>query len=132
MNGKMKKVNGSDNEYITTFTTNKNIKEETPTEIGAFEGPKGVLKMYHIYHCINKHYMFTETEKQPRKYVGFVLADSLDQAFKLSQNDFNPDYAKYGARSTSVGDLIQDFYGFYMVCNTGFRLICLVDEESHE
>lgn len=34
-------------------------------------------------------------------------ADSLEEAFRLSQNDFNEEYAKIGVRSTSVGDIIQ-------------------------
>lgn len=119
-------------EGITTFTTNKDIKESCPESIGAYEGPKSILNMYHIYHAINKKYMFSEHEKQPRKYIGFVLAKDMNEAFTLSQNDFNPDYRKFRARSTSVGDIIQDNYGFYMVCNTGFKLLCLVDEEGHE
>jgi hypothetical protein len=117
---------------ITTFTTNQEIKEQCSDSIGAYEGPKSVLKMYHIYHAINKKYMFTEHEKQPRKYIGFVLAKDMNEAYNLSQNDFNPEYRQYKARSTSVGDLIQDNYGFYMVANEGFKLLCLLDEEGRE
>jgi hypothetical protein len=93
---------------------------------------KDVLKQYHVYHAINKQYRFTETEKQPREYAGFVLAKNMEEAFKLSQNDFSPEWQKYGVRSTSVGDIIQDDYGFYMVCGTGFKLLCLLDEEGRE
>lgn len=119
-------------EGITTFTTNQEIKNTCSEEIGAYEGPKTSLKMYHIYHSINKKCMFTEQEKQPRKYIGFVLAKDMNEAFTMSQNDFNPDYKKYNARNTSVGDLIQDDYGFYMVMNIGFKLLCTLQEDGHE
>jgi len=122
----------SESKSITTFTTNQDIKNNNPEDIGAFEGPKKVLEMFHIYHAVNKKYMFQEVDKQPRKYIGHVMANNMDEAFKLSQNEFNPDYASYKARSTSVGDLIQDSYGFYMVLNNGFKLICLVDDEGAE
>lgn len=111
---------------VVTHTTNHEIKSETPRNIGAYEGPKPILCMFHIYHCIDEEDMFTDKEKQPRKYVGSVMAEDLDDAFKMAQNDFNPEYRKYNVRSTSIGDLIQDDYGFYMVSGTGMKLICLV------
>lgn len=114
---------------ITTYTTNKEVKSATPESIGAFEGPQDIKKMYHIYHAINKKYMFTETEKQPRKYVGYVIATDLTEAYRLAQFDSDQ---RQGVRATSVGDLIQDNYGFYMVATNEFKLICLVDEEGRE
>lgn len=112
---------------VTTHTTNHEIKSQTPENIGAFEGPQPMLSMFHIYHCIEKQYMFTDRERQTRKYVGSVMAKDLDDAFRMAQNDFNEDYRKYKVRSTSIGDLIQDDYGFYMITGIGMKLLCLVD-----
>jgi len=73
---------------------------------------------FHIHHATGP-LKFTETKSQPRKYVGFVNATSLDEAFKKSQNldeEWNP-----GVRSTSVGDVIQDDDKFYLVKGIGFE-----------
>jgi len=75
------------------------------------------MKQYHIFHAVSP-LRFTETEIQPREYAGFVNANSLEEAFKLSQTDFNSDW---DARSTSVGDVIQDDDKFFMVCGVGFK-----------
>lgn len=37
-----------------------------------------------------------------------IDCESLEEAFKLSQNDFSERYASLGKRSTSVGDIIID------------------------
>jgi hypothetical protein len=81
---------------------------------------------YHIFHSTGSN-AFEEVEKQPRRYVGFVTANSLDEAFFLSQTD-NSDWAMNEVRSTSVGDVIQQDDQFFMVCGTGFRE--LVEEEE--
>lgn len=75
---------------------------------------------YHIHHStgINK---FEEVEKQPREYAGFVIANSLDDAYMKSQNMEEPWNTFYPCRSTSVGDVIQDGDKFFMVCGIGFR-----------
>ena len=89
------------------------------------------MTKYHIHHATGV-YAFKEVEDQPREHVGFVKADSLEDAFKLSQNDrrtngeeeqlnndvWNP---AHPCRSTSVGDVIQDNDKFFMVCGTGFK-----------
>jgi hypothetical protein len=67
--------------------------------------------------------MFTDEIDQKREYVGFVEAESLDDAFYKSQNldediNWNPTNPK---RSTSVGDIIQDSKGFHLVEGVGFR-----------
>jgi hypothetical protein len=51
-----------------------------------------------------------------------IDCESLEQAFKLSQNDFSDRYASLGKRSTSVGDIIIDTDEIihYMVAGTGF------------
>jgi hypothetical protein len=109
--------------------TQVHILYSSPDQIGVHEeAPQVVLKMFHIYHSVNPITRFTEAENQLREYVGFVMATDMEHAYKMAQNDFNSDYQKYKVRSTSVGDLIQDNYGFYMVCDKGFKLICLVDE----
>lgn len=90
------------------------------------------LKMFHIFHAINKVFMYTEKLEQPRKYVGWVMAKDLNDAWEKAQNDFNSDYARYGARSTSVGDVIQDPEALYLVKNTGFEKICDLNDEGQE
>lgn len=87
------------------------------------------MEQYHIYHCTQAGVRFTETENQPRVYAGFVQADSLEEAYMLSQNQGDGDVwnAVNPCRSTSVGDVIQSDEGFYMVCGIGFRLL---DETS--
>jgi hypothetical protein len=105
----------------------------TPEEIGV-EGAIPVnepLKVYHIFLAVNSSALFTEEQFQIRKYVATVVARDLEEAFKLAQNDFNPEYASKKQRSCSVGDLIQDNEGFYMVCSSGFKLICLL-ETGHD
>jgi hypothetical protein len=82
------------------------------------------MKKFNIYHStgINK---FKEVENQERIYVGDVKADSLEEAYMLSQNQGDGDEwnATNPCRSTSVGDVIQGDDGFYMVCGTGFKLL---------
>ena len=78
------------------------------------------MAQYHIFHSVGPR-MFSETVKQPREYVGFVEASSLEDAFAKSQNGDNPWNPYQPCRSTSVGDVIQDNSGFYMVLGLGFR-----------
>lgn len=77
------------------------------------------MKQYHVFHCTSP-LRFTETEIQPRQYVGFVQADSLEKAFEYAQND-HVDWAMNEVRSTSVGDVIQDYDKFFMVLSVGFK-----------
>lgn len=52
--------------------------------------------------------------------AGKVEADNLEDAFRLSQNDFGS-WSENDRRSTSVGDLIIDPSGFVaLVAPTGF------------
>jgi hypothetical protein len=76
-------------------------------------------QQFHIYHSTGKD-RFQEIEIQPRVYAGFVYANTLEEAFKLSQTDFNSDW---DTRSTSIGDVIQADDGFYMVLGKGFKLL---------
>lgn len=79
-----------------------------------------MARMFMIHHA-NGPKRFTETDVMPREYAGFVHAESIEEAFKLSQNDFNPEWASQENRSTSVGDIIQDDDKFFMVCGMGFK-----------
>ena len=64
--------------------------------------------VYYIYHP-NGGSMNHECTPGLHMYdmVYKLEADSLEEAFKLSQNDFNEQYASKGLRSTSVGDIIM-------------------------
>lgn len=81
------------------------------------------MKQYHIHHCTNR--LFKEVEKQPRKYAGIVEANSMEEAFQLSQNIEEPWNTVHPCRSTSVGDVIQEDDKLYMVCNVGFKELTL-------
>jgi hypothetical protein len=79
------------------------------------------------YHCTPAMYEYTK--------VAEIFASSVEEAFKMSQNDFNEQYALLGIRSTSVGDIIamtgDDYLGFYgqsdksimLVKGTGFQSV---------
>lgn len=89
------------------------------------------MKQYYIFHAISP-LKFTETEIQPREYTGFVVADSLEKAFILSQNDENVWNTANPCRSTSVGDVIQDDDKFYMVCGIGFKELRTPEEIAED
>lgn len=83
-------------------------------------------QQYHIFHSIGVN-KFNEVERQPRNYVGFVTASSLEKAFEYAQND-HVDWAMNEVRSTSVGDVIQSDGRFFMVCGIGFKELILEEE----
>lgn len=77
---------------------------------------------YRIHHPFNG-VLNTECVRGQHEYqeVTFVNATSLHQAYFLSQNDFNEQYASLNIRSTSVGDIITDPEGkHHMVKPMGF------------
>ena len=78
------------------------------------------MAQYHIYHSTGKD-RFQEVENQPRKYAGFVEANSFQEAFVKAQNTDSEWSEYHQARSTSVGDVIQGEDKFMMVCGTGFK-----------
>jgi hypothetical protein len=86
------------------------------------------MKQYHIFHATHPGLRFTETEIQPRQYVGFVEANSLEKAFEYAQND-HVDWAMNEVRSTSVGDIIQDDDKFFMVCGMSFKELIEPEED---
>jgi hypothetical protein len=53
---------------------------------------------------------YTILHKVPNGYNQVAVVESKDiiDSFKMAQNDFNPDYAELGVRSTMVGDVIID------------------------
>ena len=57
--------------------------------------------------------------------VATLLAHNLEEAFRLSQNDFSKEYSALGIRSTSVGDIIVDIRNekHYFVKGVGFEEI---------
>ena len=103
----------------------------TPEEIGVKDVPKNTPKLYQIFLSVESSSIYTEEEFQIRRFAGTVIAKDLEDAFLHAQNDFNPDYAKNKVRSCAVGDIIMDDHGFYMVCESGFKLICLL-ETGHD
>lgn len=64
--------------------------------------------IYSIYHPLNGS-LNSQCKCNTFMYelVFRIECDSLHEAFTLSQNVFNEDYALLGIRSTSVGDIIQ-------------------------
>ncbi len=87
------------------------------------------MRQFHIFHATGKD-RFTEKMNQPREYTGYVDAESLEEAFRLSQNVEEHWNKVNPCRSTSVGDVIQDDGTFYMVAGTGFTE--LVEPEENE
>lgn len=86
------------------------------------------VKIYHSYGPDR----FEEVEDQPRKQVAEIDAENLEDAYKKSQNideTWNP---KNPCRSTSVGDVLEIPEGFYMVCNTGFKLLDKLSQNDSE
>lgn len=76
-------------------------------------------QIYNIYHAIGPE-KFTESQDQIRIYVGHVEANSLNQAYALTQNLEWPWNINSPCRSTSVGDVIECDGKFYMVAGIGF------------
>lgn len=89
------------------------------------------MQQYHIYHSTGSN-RFKKVEVQPRTYAGFVQANSLEEAFSMSQNiDYDWNFA-FPCRSTTVGDVIQSDDGFYMVCGIGFQLLDYLSKNESE
>ncbi len=86
-------------------------------------------RQFHIHQAIKP--TFNETEVQLRKYVGFVNAESLNEAFVLSQTE-NHDWQKNEVRSTSVGDVIQDYDKLFLVKSVGFQELTAITEPEEE
>ena len=102
---------------------------------GIFSQPG--MTLYHIYHIVDPEYIGREIERTPRLYAGFVVAESIGQAYTVAQNnDSNANMGGWAknndVRSTSIGDVIFDGSGFHMVTSDNFKLICDVNEDHPE
>jgi hypothetical protein len=82
------------------------------------------MALFQIWHN-NTDSKFTNTILAERTLIGTIEADSFKDAFKMAQNDWNPEYCKFGVRSTSVGDMIRDLQtgDVYIVQGLGFLKI---------
>ena len=87
-------------------------------------------RQFHIFHATGPC-RFTPVEEQPRIYAGWINATSLENAFKLAQND-NHSWSFDDTRSTCVGDVIQDNDDFYMVTGSGFKLLQSMEDLKNE
>lgn len=81
------------------------------------------MKRYIIYHPSALLMNNKCQEDIEFRLIGEVSAETLNHAFVNSQNDFNEEYEKFGARSTSVGDIIESDGAFNMVVNDGFKVL---------
>ena len=83
------------------------------------------MDYYNIYHPFDgviNHECSPDTHMF--EYIGMVKANSLQDAFSKSQNDFNDEYAELNRRSTSVGDIIAGpDNACHMVMGTGFKKV---------
>lgn len=87
------------------------------------------LKCYHLYHVIDDDQIGKENEgRVSRMYIGTFYAIDLEHAFeKCTHND--ADYQQFGEiRDTMTGDVLCDDYGFYMICQQGFKLIAVLSD----
>lgn len=80
------------------------------------------MKTYTISHPINGKMNHDCVDSVEYMDICDLSANSLEEAFKLAQNDFNEDYRQGNVRSTSVGDIIIDVEEdkSYLVKGTGF------------
>jgi hypothetical protein len=67
--------------------------------------------------CIRGQYSY--------ELITSVQAESLEDVFRLAQNDFSEGYANLSIRSTSIGDIIVDVRHekHYFISNVGFTEI---------
>lgn len=86
------------------------------------------MEVFNIYHAVGPE-RFTETKDQIRLYVGHVEANSLEMAYRLSQNMEWPWNINSPCRSTSIGDLIECNNKFHMVCSFGFKELFFEEEQ---
>lgn len=121
-------------------TESANLKAIQMTNIELSHTPKR-LRKFDIYHAIEVGKRFTEMEHQHRVYVGSVKANSVEQAYVLSQNVDKCWTELQGElngmrvqpqRSTSVGDVILDNNDLYLVCGCGFKAIGHVRDEDYD
>lgn len=106
-----------------------------PSDIGieGYQDKKDTLnlKCYHLYHVVDDEQIGKENEgRVERKYIGtFYATDIVCAALKCNHRDV--DYHQFGKiRDTMIGDVLCDELGFYMICETGFKLIAILTDHE--
>jgi hypothetical protein len=95
------------------------------------------MKRYEIWHSVGED-KFSEVEHQEREYVATVMANSIEMAYRASQNHEWAWNIDSPCRSTSVGDVIKVGLQYFMVCGFGFKELvppseadCWDGDDSH-
>jgi hypothetical protein len=89
----------------------------------------GKLKRFGIYHPKDGYMnVLCKTDVCEYEFAANVEAENLVRSFYMSQNDLNPEYAKQGKRSTSVGDIITYNDKVFMVNGMGYKRIPKTNE----
>ena len=118
-------------EYEKNSTAEQSDEQSAATVEDTPSAENNTLRQFHIYHATGPD-AFTPVEAQPREYTGFVNAKNLAEAFRLAQHG-STEWVVYGdARSTCVGDVIQDNDKFYMVTGSGFELLLSEEDRKNE
>ena len=86
---------------------------------------------HNIYHSLD-YDRYSEEETQNRQYVGSIDAESLEDAFKKTQNLNGIWNESKPCRSTSIGDVIENKEGFYLVLSMGFKLLDQMSQNESE
>jgi hypothetical protein len=113
------RINSIQNNDHLSYETKMNLLKDKEEKLHDLLAKIGT---YDIYFAINPSY--DDDPDQEREFVGNVYANSLEEAFKNSQNLFQDWNPLNPCRSTSVGDAIKDPEGrLHMVCGMGFKEI---------
>jgi len=87
------------------------------------------LKRFGIYHPKDGFMNITcKVDICEYEHVAHIEAENLVRAFYMGQNDFNPEYAAKGKRSTSVGDVITYNDKVFMANGMGFKRVSKTTE----
>lgn len=83
-------------------------------------------RVYEIYHPVGEGFHAMNHCCKPGfvyESIGMVWGAHKGIAFARAQNDFNPEYAALGHRSTSVGDVLHDIIDdkYYVIEGVGFE-----------
>jgi len=82
------------------------------------------LKRFGVFHPKGGELnMGLEFDKFDYEYITSIEVETLVSVFYQTQNDFNPEYAALGKRSTSVGDIINAQGQLYMYKGVGYKRI---------
>jgi hypothetical protein len=82
------------------------------------------LKQFNIYHPVGGNMNHEcSLEGYTYEFIGSIKSENLVRSFYLSQNNFNPAYAKLGKRSTSVGDIVSDGKTVHMYQSMGTKKV---------